>query len=132
MERPLPPLPGDVESIDELEETTDENYAYLSTQQNICFKLDAVESDDEEKWTYLTPLRALVTSHTLPMTARVGCTFPDEITEEGDLLVLHFIVKRKRVLAMYSDGTDVVLPIHASQLYDILPKGKLMYTNWIF
>lgn len=136
MERPLPSVPGTEELEDNYEDREDDNndddeddnqedyYSIIPQQQPICLQLDPLESDNDSNGAYLTPLRELATAHKLPITVRVGCPIEDNIIAEGDLMVLHFITWRQRIFAKYDDGTEVLLPVHASQLYDVLPEGE--------
>lgn len=92
----------------------------------ICQKF--VPSKDEMNAVYNTPLARLLSKKQLPFAVKVtrSLDVPGKNKyginlKAGGMLMLHFIVRPKRVFATDPKREGVALPIHAEQLYEVLP-----------
>lgn len=108
----------------------------VDPENKICLKF--VPTKDELSAVYNTPLTNLLSKKQLPFAVKVKENFSVGKKQgginlkDGSMLMMHFIVRPERVFAENPKHEDVVLPIHAQQLYEVLPMdsvhdGKVFY-----
>ncbi|XP_071816112.1 uncharacterized protein [Apostichopus japonicus] len=90
--------------------------------------LKFVPTGEELNAVYHTPLTEVLSKRQLPFFVRLKeeLTLDErrdtKVVRRGRTLTLHFIIRPKKVFATDKDGKEIVLPLYARQLYDVLPR----------